>query len=162
MNCEKRPITIYKGFGTRWDGIDLITVTFDSEIDIEGFSAQFIIGDVEKTYTNIENGFAINLIASEAESLPLGALTGTLIIIDKENNKKPFSTEIPFMVKDWEDGNIKLDGFKVFINSIVQDNKLEVALNVGDSGLHSIKGFDASKVQILKNVNGNIEWVDNF
>lgn len=126
MNCEKKPISIYQGFGTKWDNNDLLTVTFDSEIDIDGFGAEFIIGDIIKTYSNIENGFSINLTASESATLPLGAITGTLVIVDTENNKRPFSTELPFMVKDWADGDIKLDGFDISINAKVQENRLTI------------------------------------
>lgn len=124
--CNKSPITIYQGFPTKWNDESLLTVTFDSEILLDGFGAEFTIGEIVKTYTNIEEGFNINLSAQETGTLPLGATTGTLVIIDTENNKRPFSTELPFMVKDWADGNIKLDGFDISINAKIQENKLTI------------------------------------
>lgn len=124
--CNKNPITIYQGFGTKWNNEDLLTVTFDTEISLGGFGAEFSIGNITKTYNNIENGFVINLEAQETSTLPLGAITGTLVIIDTENNKRPFSTELPFLVKDWAEGDIKLDGFDVSINAKIQENKLTI------------------------------------
>ena len=124
--CNKDPISIYQGFGTKWDNNDLLSVTFNSEISITGFGAEFIIGDVVKSYTDIQNGFSVNLTAQETGTLPLGPINGTLVLIDLENNKRPFSTELPFMVKDWAGGDIKLDGFKITINASVQSSSLEI------------------------------------
>lgn len=126
MGCNKEPIAIYQGFGTKWDNNDLLAVTFNSEISITGFGAEFIIGDVVKSYTDIQNGFSVNLTAQETGTLPLGPINGTLVLIDLENNKRPFSTQLPFLVKDWAGGDIKLDGFKITINANVQSNKLDI------------------------------------
>ena len=135
MTCYKnKTITIYQGFGTRWDDQDLLTVTFKSDVDIDGFGAEFLIGDIKKTYENIQDGFGINLTAQETATLPLGPNTGTLVIIDTENNKRPFSTELPFMVKDWAEGDIKLDGFDVTIDAKIQDNLLVINIESARAG----------------------------
>ena len=133
MGCNNNSISIFKGFGTRWNDNDLITVSFDSDISLEGFSAQFYLGNIVKTYENIDNGFEINFSASETGSLPIGKITGTLVIVDRETNKKPFSTEIPFEVKDWEEGDIKLDGFKLTIDSKIQENLLKIKIETPGS-----------------------------
>lgn len=125
-SCENKAVSIFKGFGTRWNDEDLLFVCFDSEIDLTGFKAQFLIEDIIKNYEDIAGGFAINLTAQETGMLPLGPTTGTLIVIDKENNKKPFSTEIPFLVKDWEGGDIKLDGFNISIDTKIEGNELKI------------------------------------
>lgn len=161
MNCKNKPISVYKGFGTHWDNNDLLTVSFDSEISIVGFMAEFTIGTITKRYENIEDGFAINLTAVETGTLPIGQTTGSLVIIDAENNKRPFSTELPFLVKDWEEGNIELDGFKIVINSRVQKNSLVINIAGGVKNLEEYSGYNSSKVQTLKNVNGDICWVDD-
>lgn len=160
MNCKNKPISVYKGFGTRWDDTDLLTVSFDSEVSVAGFSAEFYLGNIVKSYSNIEDGFAINLSAAETGTLEIGQTTGTLVIIDRQNNKKPFSTELPFLVKDWEDGNIELDGFKIVINSRVQKNSLVINIAGGVKNLEEYSGYNSSKVQTLKNVMGDICWVD--
>lgn len=126
MGCNKEPIAIYQGFGTKWDNNDLLSIIFNSEISITGFGAEFIIGDIVKSYTDIQNGFSVNLTEQETGTLPLGPINGTLVLIDLENNKRPFSTQLPFLVKDWAGGDIKLDGFKITINSSVQSSKLEI------------------------------------
>ena len=135
MTCENKVISIYKGFGTKWNNEDLLTVSFDSELDLTGFCAEFIIGNIVKTYQDISNGFVINLTAQETGTLPLGQNSGTLVIVDKENHKKPFSTELPFLVKDWEGGDIKLDGFKLNINAKIQENDLFIKIETADSGI---------------------------
>ncbi|MBO7696940.1 MAG: methyl-accepting chemotaxis protein [Methanobrevibacter sp.] len=132
--CKNKTITIYQGFGTRWDDQDLLTVTFKSDVDIDGFGAEFLIGDIKKTYENIQDGFGINLTAQETATLPLGPNTGTLVIIDTENNKRPFSTELPFMVKDWAEGDIKLDGFDITIDAQIQDNLLVINIESARAG----------------------------
>lgn len=126
MACNNKFITIYQGFGTKWDNNDLLNVSFDSDVDIDGFGAEFSIGCITKTYTDIQNGFSINLTAQETSTLPIGPNSGTLVIIDLENNKKPFSTELPFMVKDWAEGDIKLDDFNLSIDAKVQENTLTI------------------------------------
>lgn len=139
MTCcnsyENKVISIYKGFGTKWNNEDLLTVTFDSSIDLTGFGAELYIGNTIKTYENIGGGFVINLTAQETGALPVGPNTGTLVIVDRENHKKPFSTELPFLVKDWEGGDIKLDGFKLNINAKIQENDLVVRIETSDSGI---------------------------
>lgn len=160
MNCKNKPISVYKGFGTRWNDTDLLNVSFDSDISVSGFSAEFSLGGVVKEYNNIENGFAINLSAAETGTLEIGPITGSLVIIDRENNKKPFSTELPFMVKDWEDGDIELDGFNIVINSKVQRNSLVINISGGVKNPEEYSGYDSTKVQSLKNIRGDICWVD--
>lgn len=130
--CDKKTITIYKGFGTKWNNNNLVNVSFDSEIDINGFGAEFHIGNIIKTYQNIENGFSINLTAEESSTLDLGALCGTIILIDLENNAKPFSTELPFMIKDWAGGDIELDGFNITIGAKVQSNSLDIKITTNN------------------------------
>lgn len=129
MSCCNKAISIFKGFGTKWDNNNLLDVTFDSEISIVGFGAEFSIGDITKTYTNIEDGFTVNLTAEESDTLPLGPTNGTLVLIDLENNRRPFSTQLPFVVKDWESGDIQLDGFKVFIDASVDSHELKINVN---------------------------------
>lgn len=130
--CNKNPITIYQGFGTKWDNNDLIRVSFETQISIFGFGAEFTIGNIVKTYTDIQDGFVINLNSQETGSLPLGNISGTLVLIDLENNKRPFSTELPFIVKDWEDGDIKLDGFNISIDAKVQENDLKINISTNN------------------------------
>lgn len=135
MGCEKRPITIYKGFGTRWDNNDLVFISFDSEISLSGFSAEFSIGNIIKTYQNIQHGFSVNLTAEETATLPLGLISGTLVIADEEHNKRPFTTEIPILVKDWEDGDIKLDGYMLTIKSLVEQNKFNIKIETYNTSI---------------------------
>ena len=122
MTCikDKKPISIYKGFGTKWDNNSLLTVSFDSEISVVGFGAEFIIGNIKKNYENIQNGFVTVLTAEESGTLDLG------------NNTRPFTTQLPFIVKDWVSGNIQLDGYQLTIKSVIESNELNINIETSN------------------------------
>ena len=127
-NCDGQVITIYKGFGTYWNGNSLLEVSFKSKLDLTGFSAIFKIGDISKTYDNISDGFTIDLTKQETSVLPIGLNYGELIIIDNESHKKPFTTALPFEVKNWVSGDIHLDNFKVIVDTKIKRNNLEITI----------------------------------
>lgn len=122
--CEDKTITIYKGFATKWNGKSLLYVTFDTKIDLTGFSAIFKIGETEKTYTEIAEGFSIDLTKEETGALPVGLNYGELIIVDNETHKRPFTTALPFDVKTFVSGDIHLDGFSVDVKTKIKRNNL--------------------------------------
>lgn len=124
--CENQTITLYRGFGTHWNGKSLLEVSFKTKLDLAGFSAIFKIGDTTKTYTDIAEGFTIDLTKQETGALPVGLNYGELIIVDNESHKKPFTTALPFDVKNWVSGDIHLDNFSVVIDTKIKRNNLEI------------------------------------
>lgn len=124
--CEDKTITIYKGFPTKWNGKSLLNVTFDNPLDFAGFSAIFKIGNTQKTYTDIAEGFKIDLTKEETGALPVGLNYGELIIIDNETHKRPFTTALPFNVLTFVEGDIHLDGFNVDVKTKIKNNNLVI------------------------------------
>jgi len=125
-DCEDKTITIYQGFPTYWNGKSLIDVSFESGIDLTNFSAIFKVLNIEKTYTDIAEGFSIDLTKQETAQLPVGLNYGELIIIDNESHKRPFTTALPLNVENWVSGDIHLDNYKLIVNTKIKDNKLVI------------------------------------
>lgn len=124
--CDDKTISIYKGFSTRWNNKSLLEVSFKTKLDLTGFSAIFKIGETTKTYENIADGFEIDLTKEETGALPVGLNYGELIVVDNESHKKPFTTALPFDVKNWVSGDIHLDNFNVVIDTKIKRNNLEI------------------------------------
>lgn len=130
MDCcsDNQTITIYKGFATHWNGSPLINVSFDTEIDLTGFSAIFRIGETEKTYTDIAEGFSIDLTKEETGALPVGLNYGELIVVDNETHKRPFTTALPFNVLTFVEGDVYLDNYNVNITTKINGVDLTIKI----------------------------------
>ncbi|MBO7696943.1 MAG: hypothetical protein J6T10_30300 [Methanobrevibacter sp.] len=163
MNCcEKNCFIINKNYPTKWAGIDFMSISFVSKIDLAGFSAKFSIGDYTFVNDNLSDEWVINLSSEQTSTLPLGMNSGSLIVYDKLGEGKPFTTTLPILVKNWVDGDVKVDMYKATIN-VTLDGQKQFVINVesGKEDLGSIDGFNGSKVQTLKNINGVICWIDD-
>lgn len=130
MDCcsDNQTITIYKGFPTHFNNSPLINVSFDTTIDLTGFSAIFRIGETEKTYTDIADGFSIDLTKEETGALPVGLNYGELIVVDNETHKKPFTTALPFDVKTFVSGDIHLDNYNVNVTTKIKSVPLTIKI----------------------------------
>ena len=136
MDCcsDNKTITIYKGFQTNWNGGHLINVSFNTYIDLTGFSAIFRIGETEKTYTYIADGFSIDLTKEETGALPVGLNYGELIVVDNETNKRPFTTALPFDVKTFVSGDIHLDNYNVNVTTKIKG--VDLTINIETQSLN--------------------------
>lgn len=130
--CENKTITVYKGFPTFWNNRSLIDVSFDTTIDLTGFSAIFKIGNTQKTYTNIAEGFSIDLTKEETGALPVGLNYGELIIVDNETHKRPFTTALPFNVEDFVSGDIHLDNYNVNVTTKIRSVPLTIKIETAN------------------------------
>lgn len=129
MNCcEEKYITIYRNFPTKWNGRSLIDVSFDTPLDLTGFSAIFKIGETQKTYTDIAEGFSIDLTKEETATLPVGLNYGELIVVDNETHKRPFTTALPFNVLTFVEGDIHLDNYNVNVTTKI--NGVDLTINI--------------------------------
>lgn len=140
-DCENKTITIYQGFSTFWNGKSLISVSFDTDLNLDGFSAIFRISNIEKTYTNIGDGFNIDLTKQETARLPIGLNYGELIIEDNESHKRPFTTALPFNVENWVSGDIHLDNYKLTINTKIKDNVLNIKIETANINPQEIEKY---------------------
>lgn len=130
MDCcsDNQTITIYKWFPTHFNNSPLINVSFDTHIDLTGFSAIFRIGETEKTYTDIAEGFSIDLTKEETGALPVGLNYGELIVVDNETHKRPFTTALPFNVLTFVEGDIHLDNYNVTVTTKI--NGVDLTINI--------------------------------
>lgn len=131
MQCKPDVFILLKGYSSRWDGVDWIAITFNSDTgqDFTGFSAKFKIGEYTFINNNLSQEWIINLTDEQTATLPLGVNTASLIVYDTEGEGKPFTTSIPVLVKDWVDGDITIDTYKATILATL-DNKREFIVNV--------------------------------
>lgn len=143
MNCfsDNQTITIYRNFPTHWNGNPLINVGFDTSIDLTGFSAIFRIGETEKTYTDIADGFSIDLTKEETGALPVGLNYGELIIVDNETHKRPFTTALPFDVKTFVSGDIHLDNYNVNVTTKIKGIDLTIKVETPSIDPEIIKEY---------------------
>lgn len=133
MSCEcgKKPFVLLRGYSSRWDGVDWMSISFssDTKVDFAGFSAKFKIGQYVFENNDLSQEWIINLTDEQTATLPLGMNTGSLIVYDTEGEGKPFTTNIPILVKDWVDGDIEIDTYKATILATL-DNQNEFIVNV--------------------------------
>jgi hypothetical protein len=172
--CDDKTITVYKGFPTKWNGTSLIDVSFDTTIDLTNFSAIFKIGNVEKTYTDIAEGFNIDLTKEESGSLPVGLNYGELIIIDDETHKKPFTTALPFNVEDFVSGDIHLDNYNATVTTKIKKVPLTIKIetasidpsiireyieehNLDETAHPYIQGLIGQEVEAREIADGNLQ-----
>lgn len=143
MDCcsDNQTITIYKGFATHWNGSPLINVSFNTPIDLTGFSAIFKIGETEKTYTDIADGFSIDLTKVETGALPVGLNYGELIVVDNETHKRPFTTALPFDVKTFVSGDIHLDNYNVNVTTKISGVDLTINIETTSVNPEEIRGY---------------------
>ena len=153
---------LYKGYASRWDGIDWLKIVFAGSMDLNGFSARFKIGDYVFENNNLSADWIINLTDEQTGTVPLGINTGSLIVYDRDGSGRPFTTTIPVLVKDWVESPVIIKTYQASINvSLANQNVLVVNVEVPKADLTTISGYDPSKTQTLKNVNGSIMWVDD-
>ena len=74
MSCEcgKEPFILLKGYASRWDGVDWMSISFssDTKVDFTGFSAKFKIGQYVFENSDLSQEWIINLTDEETGTLP--------------------------------------------------------------------------------------------
>lgn len=76
-----------------------IVINLDTDKNMTGWTAEFKLGDITKSFANFETTKQIKIVLSktETESLPAGKLYGYIQITD-ENGKLGTLEAIPFIV----------------------------------------------------------------
>lgn len=127
--CKKQCFILFKGYSSRWNAVDWLSINFTGIIDTEGFSARFRIGNYTFTTNDLSQELVINLTDEQTATLPLGINTASLIVYDIAGAGKPFTTNIPVLVKDWEDGDVTIDTYKATIKATLE-NETQLTINV--------------------------------
>lgn len=127
--CKRDALILYQGYSSIWNDVDWLSLSFssDTSVDFTGFSAKFKIGNFVFTNDDLSQEWIINLTASQTSTLPIGLNNASLIVYDVAGEGKPFSTNIPVFVKDWEDGEVDIDTYNATILATLED---EVKFNI--------------------------------
>ena len=94
------PIYIHKSDSTIFANVNkFLTFNLETDLDLTGWQAKFILGFVEKTIDDIStHSFEIILGAQDTKQLRLGKQYGTIILTDSNGNIKTVTNTIPFEV----------------------------------------------------------------
>lgn len=131
--CKKKVITVYKGYPSSFMGFSLLHIRVNSQASIDGFKLKFIVGDIVKTYPITEDEIQVNLTAEETERLKTGLNNASIVIIDRHDRERPFTTALPIMVKQYVQGDIELDEFDVTLTTEIEENTLEINIKTEGS-----------------------------
>ena len=116
-------VTIIQGDDTNFLDDQFIVVNFDTTIDLSGFTATFILGNVTLTYGNLSGkSFEIILSNEITSNLVIGKQYGELKLIDPQNRIRTITSIIPFLVKKGVNEDI------TFVN-----NSLNVSMHVNET-----------------------------
>ncbi|MBQ0113364.1 MAG: hypothetical protein KBT03_09565 [Bacteroidales bacterium] len=117
--CEEKALVLYvQQNSSRFMGVDWLKVKFASEFDLQDYTANFKIGNALRQWENLSEDYIINLTDEEIKSLALGMNYGVLVVTDNEGNKKPFTTAVPVILKNWIEGEYqKIDTFHLSVNA---------------------------------------------
>lgn len=155
--CENKSLVLYsQQNNSRFFGTDWLSIKFNSELPLDGFSAKFKLGIAERSWDTLVDGIVINLDEQEIQALPLGINYATLLVTDNEGNRKPFSTAIPVLKKDWVEGDQKINTFEMSVDAKVEgETYLTInieAIQGGGSGSGNIDGGSSTTVYLESQV----------
>ena len=131
IKCQPKAFVVYKGYPTRWNDVDWLSISFSSntKVDFSNFTARLKIGDFIFTNDDLSEEWIINLTAEQTDTLPLGMNTASLIVYDTLGEGKPFSTNIPVLVKNWVDGYVEVERYNATIQATLE-NEVQLTINV--------------------------------
>ena len=95
---------IYQGTDTAFGGGNLYILLKTNLKDLTGFSAEFNLGGVCKSFEDLTSGkLSFNLTAEETASLPLGFLPVEFIVTDPQGRKFKGIADTIFEIRPMED-----------------------------------------------------------
>lgn len=127
--CEKDMLVLYQGYPSRWNDVDWLSLNFTGILDTSGFSAKFKIGSYTFEHNDLSQEWVINLTDEQTATLPLGINTASLIVYDTQGEGKPFTTNIPVLVKNWVEGYVEVEKYNATIQATL-DNEVQLTINV--------------------------------
>ena len=127
--CKKDMLVLYQGYPSRWNDVDWLSLNFTGILDTSGFSAKFKIGSYIFEHNDLSQEWVINLTDEQTATLPLGINTASLIVYDTLGEGKPFTTNIPVLVKNWVEGDVEVEKYNATIQATL-DNEVQLTINV--------------------------------
>ena len=151
------PILIHKGDSTTFADVNkFLTFHIQTQLNLTGWKARFILGWITKEIEEINNKtFEVILTSEETKQLRLGSQTGSIILIDSEGQIKTVVNNIPFEVttavveNEYQEVNLPLP----------QSSGVDIILRVGTAGgsggaVSSVNGMTGDVVIDIPSIEG--------
>lgn len=138
------PILIHKSDSTVFANVNkFLTFHLETDLDLTGWQAKFILGWIEKTITDISaKRFEIVLGAQDTKQLRLGKQYGTIILTDSNGNIKTVTNTIPFEVTT----AVVENEYQEIDLTIPESSGVDIKLRVGASTVTSVNGMTGDVV----------------
>ena len=146
------PILIHKSDSTIFANVNkFLTFNLETDLDLTGWQAKFILGWVEKTIDDIStHSFEIILGAEDTKQLRLGKQYGTIILTDSNGNIKTVTNTIPFEVTT----AVVENEYQEIGLTIPESSGVDIKLKVGASTVTSVNGMTGDVVIEIPDVSG--------
>ena len=146
------PILIHKGDCTIFANVNkFLTFNLETDLDLTGWQAKFILGWVEKTIEDIStHSFEIILGAQDTKQLRLGKQCGTIILTDSNGNIKTVTNTIPFEVTT----AVVENEYQEIDLTIPESSGVDIKLKVGVSTVTSVNGMTGDVIIEIPDVSG--------
>lgn len=152
------PILIHKSDSTIFANVNkFLTFNLETELDLTGWQAKFILGWVEKTIDDIStHSFEIVLGAQDTKQLRLGKQYGTIILTDSNGNIKTVTNSIPFEVTT----AVVENEYQEIDLTIPESSGVDIKLKVGASTVTSVNGMTGDVVIEIPSLEGYVKDTD--
>lgn len=152
------PILIHKSDSTIFANVNkFLTFNLETELDLTGWQAKFILGWVEKTIDDIStHSFEIILGAQDTKQLRLGKQYGTIILTDSNGNIKTVTNSIPFEVTT----AVVENEYQEIDLTIPESSGVDIKLKVGASTVTSVNGMTGDVVLDIPSLEGYVKDTD--
>lgn len=145
-------IYIHKGDSTIFaDCNKFLTFTINTDLDLTGWKAKFILGYITKEIKDISSKtFGVELTSAETNQLKYGSANGAIILIDKKGNTKTIINTIPFEITN----EVIENEYQEIDLSIPESSGVDIILKVGSSGgsITSVNGMTGDVVLTAQDV----------
>ncbi len=143
-------IYIHKGDSTIFADIQkFLTFIIDTELDLTGWTARFVLGYVTIDIPDISSkSFDVNLTQEDTIKLKLGLQHGSLILTDNFGNVKTICNTIPFEVTK----EVIENNYQIIDLTIPTTSGVDCRLEVGYVSVASVNGKKGDVVLTAKDV----------
>lgn len=147
-----KPILIHKSDSTIFANVNkFLTFNLETELDLTGWQAKFILGFVEKTIDDISlKSFEIILDSQDTKQLRLGKQYGTIILTDSNGNIKTVTNTIPFEVTT----AVVENEYQEIDLTIPESSGVDIKLKVGASTVTSVNGMTGDVYLDIPSIEG--------
>ena len=147
-----KPIRIHKGDSTIFANANkFLTFNINTELDLTGYSAKFILCSILKTVPDISSRkFDIILGSDETQKLRDGLNYGSIILTDNKGNSKTLINTIPFDITT----AVVENEYQEIDLTIPQSSGVDIKLKVGVSSVTSVNGMIGDVVLDIPNIEG--------